>query len=127
MDFIWKMTEKNWENMENDRSASSYEKLSEDYDFYGQMYVGDYCVEFIVSNGDNGTMFAFTNVYQLFVDDDYSYTEDSVPYSLINGCICVPKAKNFNEFKTLCEKDFIYNIGTEFNENVANKKCEWTM
>jgi len=124
MEFIWRMTEENWKNLEHDRAASINDELSDDYDFYGQMYVGDYCVEFIASN-DGNAMLLFTNVYQLFVDDDYSYTKDGVPYSLIDGCIYVPKAKSFEEFKALCEREFIINIGTEFDENFANKKCEW--
>ena len=125
MEFIWNMTEDNWKNMEHDRNVSSHYDLSDNYDFYGQMYVGDYCVEFIVSDSNKDTMFAFTNVYQLFVDGDYAYTNEGIPYSLINGYIYVPKAKTFDEFKALCEREFVYNIGTEFNEDFANKKCEW--
>ena len=46
MEFIWKMTEENWKNMVNDSYTNIYEELSDDFGFYGQLYVGDYCIEF---------------------------------------------------------------------------------
>ena len=132
MKFIWKMTEENWKNLMHDMNASTYDELSNNYDFYGQMYVGDYCVEFIVADGDD-EMFAFTNVYQLFVDTGYSYimtgnkytTTKEIPYDLTSGYIDVPKANSFEEFKKLCEKEFVSKIGIYFWKEYVDKKCEW--
>lgn len=133
MKFIWEMTEENWKNMMHDMNASGNDELSKDYDFYGQMYVGDYCVEFIIADGSEDGYYAFTNIYQLFIDNGYGYlmtnnkytTTNKTPYDLISGYIDVPKANDFKEFKKLCEKEFISEIGVCFWKEFADKKCEW--
>ena len=128
MKFIWKMTEENWKNIMHDADVNNYGKWSKDYDFYGQMYVGDYCIEFKVVEGD-----AFTEIYRLFIDNNYAYemtgnrytTIDGTPYDLIGAQIDIPKANSFEEFKKLCEEEFISNIGVCFWKEFADKKCEW--
>lgn len=119
MKFIWRMTEENWKNMMHDMDINNYNNWSKDYDFYGQMFVGDYCIEFKVVESD-----AFTEIYQLFIDNKYA-TINEIPYDLIDAQINIPKANNFQEFKTLCEKDFISKINIYFYKEFANKKCEW--
>jgi len=128
MEFIWKMTEENWKNMKHDMNINNYNNWSKDYDFYGQMFVGDYCIEFKVVEGD-----AFTEIYQLFIDNNYAYemtgnrytTIDGTPYDLVSAQIDIPKADNFEGFKILCEKDFISKINIYFYKEFADKKCEW--
>lgn len=119
MKFIWNMTEKNWKNMMHDMDINNYNNWSKDYDFYGQMFVGDYCIEFKVVESD-----AFTEIYQLFIDNKYA-TINEIPYDLIDAQIDIPKANNFQEFKTFCEKDFISKINDYFYKEFADKKCEW--
>ena len=119
MKFIWRMTEENWKNMIHDMDINNYNNWSKDYDFYGQMFVGDYCIEFKVIESD-----AFTEIYQLFVDGKYA-TINEIPYDLIDAQIDIPKANSFEEFKTLCEKDFISKINIYFYKEFADKKCEW--
>ena len=125
MEFIWKMTEENWINMVNDANTNIYEELSDDFSFYGQLYVGDYCIEFQLENFGESLDKAYTYIYQLFVDDAYGYEVDGTPYSLTDFYIEVPKANSFESFKNLCEREFAAGIGTMFEEKYANKKCEW--
>ena len=113
MEFIWKMTEENWINMVNDSNTNIYEELSNDFSFYGQLYVGDYCIEFQLENfGESLT---------------YGYEVDGTPYrySLTDFYIDVPNANSFDSFKNICEREFAAGIGTIFEEKYANKKCEW--
>ena len=52
-------------------------------------------------------------------------TIDGTPYDLIDAQIDIPKANSFEEFKKLCEEEFISNIGVCFWKEFADKKCEW--
>lgn len=125
MEFIWKMTEENWKNMVNDSYTDIYEELSDDFGFYGQLYVGDYCIEFHFDYFGESLDKAYTYIYQLFVDDGYGYEVDGTPYSLTDFYIDVPNANSFDSFKNICEREFAAGIGTMFEEKYANKKCEW--
>lgn len=118
MKFVWHMTEENWKNMMHDLEASKYDDLSDNYGFYGQMFAGDYCVEFIAltdwENGEEVGHFSYTEIYQLFVDDMFDTDENGNQYILTDYHINTPdNAKNFDEFKKLCEKEFVSIIGTE--------------
>lgn len=130
MEFIWKMTEENWKNMMHDtlinkNSIKKYDDLSDDYNFYGQMFVGDYCVEFLVEDFEEDGFLAFTNFYQLYIDNGYGITSDGIPYELINDCFKIPKTDNFIDFKYQCEKEFLKGIGNYIEIKNADKKCEW--
>lgn len=125
MKFIWKMTEENWKNLMHDANVNDYDKLSKDYNFYGQLYIGDYCVEFVADDAGNDGIIIFTNIYQLHIDDGYGYEKDGTPYSLTDLYIDIPIANSFESFKDLCEREFAAGIGTMFDEKYANKKCEW--
>lgn len=124
MEFIWNMTEKNWKNLMHDANVNNYDKLSKDYNFYGQLYIGDYCIEFVADDAGKDGILMFTNIYQLYVDDGYG-EQDGIPYSLIDAYIDIPKANNFEEFKKICEQEVVENIGSMFKEECVNKKCEW--
>ena len=124
MEFIWKMTEENWKNMMHDINVNDYRELSNDYNFYGQLYIGDYCIEFVADDAGKDGILMFTNIYQLYVDDGYE-EQDGIPYSLIDAYIDIPKANNFEEFKKICEQEVVENIGSMFKEECVNKKCEW--
>lgn len=123
MKFIWKMTEENWKNM-----MQAIELEDFNGDFYGAIYVGDYCIEFMVIGNDS-----WTDIYRLFIDNNYAYemtgnrytTIDGIPYDLIGAQIDIPKANSFEKFKKLCEKEFISKIGVCFWKEFADKKCEW--
>ena len=125
MEFIWTMTVDTWKNMLHDTRSSIYDDLSINYNFYGQMYCGDYCVEFVADDAGSDGIINFTNIYQLFIDDGYGYEKDGTPYGLTDFYIDVPKANSFDSFKNLCEREFAAGIGTIFEEKYANKKCEW--
>lgn len=124
MEFIWNMTEANWKNLMHDMNERIYDKLLGG--FYGQLFVGDYCIEFLVLDDDDYEVRknGWTNVYQLYVDDGYG-EQDGIPYSLIDAYIDIPKANNFEEFKKICEQEVVENIGSMFKEEYVNKKCEW--
>ena len=123
MKFIWEMTEENWKNM-----MQAIESEDFNGDFYGAMYVGDYCIEFMVIGNDS-----WTDIYRLFIDNNYAYemtgnrytTIDGTPYDLIGAQIDIPKANSFEEFKKLCEEEFISEIDICFWKEFADKKCEW--
>lgn len=125
MEFIWKMTEENWKNMMHDANVNDYDELSKDYNFYGQLYIGDYCIEFVADDAGKDGILMFTNIYQLFIDDGYGEDKNGIPYSLTDLYIDIPKANKFEDFKNLCERQFAAGVGLYFNEKVANKKCEW--
>ena len=127
MEFIWRMTEDKWKNMLHDTRISIYGVPSKDYNFYGQMYCGDYCVEFFTDDAGSDGMINFTNIYQLFIDDGYGVEKNGNPYSLTDLCIDIPIANTFEEFKELCEIEFTDGIGTLFDKKYADKKCEWEM
>lgn len=127
MEFIWRMTEDKWKNMLHDTRISIYGVPSKDYNFYGQMYCEDYCVEFFTDDAGSDGMINFTNIYQLFIDDGYGVEKNGNPYSLTDLCIDIPIANTFEEFKELCEIEFTDGIGTLFDKKYADKKCEWEM
>lgn len=127
MEFIWVMTEDNWKNMLHDTRTSIYDDLSINYNFYGQMYCGDYCVEFVADDAGSDGIINFTNIYQLFIDDGYGIEKNGNPYSLIDSYIDIPIANTFEEFKELCEIEFTDGIGTLFDKKYADKECEWEM
>ena len=125
MEFIWRMTEDKWKNMLHDTRISIYGVPSKDYNFYGQMYCGDYCVEFFTDDAGSDGMINFTRIFQLFVDDGYGVEKNGNPYSLTDLYIDIPIANTFEEFKELCEIEFTDGIGTLFDKKYADKKCEW--
>jgi hypothetical protein len=132
MEFIWDMTEENWNNLMHDINTKYFDELSDDYDFYGQMYIGDYCIEFIttdvgIDEFGRDKFMSFTNIYQLFVDDGYGEDKNGNPYTLTDLYIDVPETDTFEEFKNLCERRFTAGISTSFSEKFADKKCEWGM
>ena len=108
MEFIWRMTEDKWKNMLHDTRISIYGVPSKDYNFYGQMYCGDYCVEFFTDDAGSDGMINFTRIFQLFVDDGYGVEKNGNPYSLTDLYI-----------------EFTDGIGTLFDKKYADKKCEW--
>ncbi len=125
MEFIWKMTEENWKNMMHDANVNDCDELSDDYNFYGQMFVGDYCVEFLVEDFEEDGFLIFTNFYQLYINNGYGITPDGIPYELIDDYFKIPKTNNFIDFKYQCEKEFLKGIGNYIEEKYADKKCEW--
>ena len=100
MIFEWKMTEEDWKRLRRDDE----EHICESNDFFGSVNVGKLCIEFIHSM-DESAWYPYTNVYEYGKDTGYGYTQNGVPYDLLDSSVTIPvKCETFEEFKKEIEK-----------------------
>ena len=127
MEFIWGMTEKNWENLVNDHKKHNVENMSSDFDFYGNCCIGNLCAE-VVHTGDESdetSWYSYTNIYALGIDDGYGETDNGIPYSLLHDSFKIPiEAETFEKFKEIFESRF-ENLVNHLPSDTYNNNLCW--
>ena len=123
MNFIWKMQESEWKRFMFDMSNNNYDGNN----FYGQMYCGDFCVEFLTDYINDNEIIGFVYIYQLYVDTGYGEDKNGIPYDLTDEYFVIPITNTFEEFRRECENAFKDLVIKNNWMQLVKKHCDWTL
>lgn len=104
MNFVWEMTEKQWEQLKHDHKKTG--KPNKHAGYYGDCCIGSLKAD-IQHTLDTADWYPFSNIFAYGIDSKYVTTSDGTPYSLLNNSPAIPmKSKSFQAFKKNFENNF---------------------
>ena len=98
-------------------TETDYKKMLNNEEDFGQVYVGDICIELVVefygvidvkSNTQKTENILMYNFYVPYEDTGYGYKDDVLPYDYADGDgMDIPYGLSYDEFKIKAEKLFM--------------------